>query len=447
MGIEPLDVLGGRGDIELWGDWYKGYVRKAHSYTVFNGIRKLSRRRAVVNMAKRICEDWANLLLNEKVSVTAENESATKALNEIFADNSLNVQANRLVELTFALGTGAFVEQIRGGKVKIDCVRAEYIYPIACEAGKITECAFGQKITIGRDERYYIQVHRRDERGGYYVENALFDKHGARLPLPDTVEEVYSAPDGKALFQIITPNIVNARRTDSPFGASVFSSALDELRGCDLIFDSLLNEFLLGKKRIFLPTSMIQMQTDEKGAVKPAFDPEDVVFHALRLGSDDKDNKPYEMNMDLRVNEHVAGLQTVMGMLSDKCGLGNDRYRYDEARHEVKTATEVISEKSELFQNLKKHEIILGEALRNMTEAALKLAGISDAGEITVQFDDSIIEDKASEFTQKTQLVGLNVLAPWELRAWYTGESEEEARKRCAEIAAASMPDSFEGDE
>lgn len=442
MGLEPIDAVGGRSDIRTWSAWYKGFVPDAHNYKVYNGIRHVTKRRATLGMAKRICEDWANLLLNEKVSISTEDEAETEVLEKILEDNNFYVQANRLVELTFALGIGAFVESVRGDKVRIDCVRAEYIYPLASENGKITECAFGQQVRKGKETLYYIQAHTKKRSGGYVIHNALFDENGTEQALPKNVREEYSVLGERPLFQIITPNIINARRTDSPFGPSVFAGAIDELKGCDLIFDSFLNEFTLGKKRIFIPVSMAQIQDDGKGKMKPVFDPNDVVFNAYK-GTDDE-NKPYEINMELRIEEHIAGLQHCLGMLSDKCGLGNDRYQYDSEGGAVKTATEVISDKSELYQNLKKHEIIIEDALKRMAEAALSLSG-ANVPKIKVSFDDSIIEDKGSEFSERMQLVANGVLAPWEMRAWYTGESDEEAKKKCEETAGEEID--FEGDE
>ncbi len=113
------------------------------------------------------------------------------------------------------------------------------------------------------------------------------------------------------------------------------------------------------------------------------------------------------------------------------CGLGNDRYRYDKGMQSVKTATEVISDKSELYQNLRKHELVFEEALVALGQAVLTLSGKGGAeAAIKVTFDDSIIEDKQSEFGEYMQLLGAGVLEKWEVRAWYTGESEEEAKSR-----------------
>lgn len=58
----------------------------------------------------RICEDRANLLLNEKVTISTSDDTSTELINEVLAKNNFRVRANQLSETTFALGTGAFVE-------------------------------------------------------------------------------------------------------------------------------------------------------------------------------------------------------------------------------------------------------------------------------------------------------------------------------------------------
>ena len=92
-------------------------------------------------MAKKVCEDWANLILNEKVAIKAGNYE--DRLNDIL-ENEFSTRGNQLIELSFALGTGAFVEY-KGKKdeVIIDFVRADMIYPLSYDNSKVTECAFG----------------------------------------------------------------------------------------------------------------------------------------------------------------------------------------------------------------------------------------------------------------------------------------------------------------
>lgn len=444
MGAKPIDIEGSRGDIELWNEWYKGFVPKVHRYRQYNGVKSVQMTRSGLRMAKKVCEDWANLLLNEKVVISCENEAQNELLADILEENNFRVQANKLCEITFALGTGAFVESIRGGKVKIDYVRAEYIYPLACEGGRITECAFCREVRRGKDIYYYIQLHV-IENGGYVVYNALYSDEGVRQDINalaargERIAEKFAAPQGVKLFQIVTPNIINSRRTASPFGVSVFAGALDTLEAVDIIFDSLMNEFKLGKKRLFMNTSTARMMMSEDGVKRPVFDPNDIAFYALDQGADLEGQKPLtEINMTLRVKDHEEGLERCLSLLSDLCGLGNDRYKVDYGGGAaVRTATEVISDKSELYQNLRKHELVFEEALISLGKAVLALSG-KGTGEIKVTFDDAIIEDKQSEFGEYMQLLGAGVLEAWEVRMWYTGESEEEAKMMVPQAAEVS---------
>lgn len=57
--------------IKLWDSWYRGNVAKFHSYRIYNGSGKHTNcRRKSLGMTKKVCEDIADLLLNEKVKNT-----------------------------------------------------------------------------------------------------------------------------------------------------------------------------------------------------------------------------------------------------------------------------------------------------------------------------------------------------------------------------------------
>ena len=94
-----------------WLDWYQGYVTDFHHYTVYNGIEMVGKDRYTLGMAKTISEDWANLLLNEKVKIYT-GTSFDEQLDKVFEYNNFQVKSNQLMELAFALGTGALVQYL-----------------------------------------------------------------------------------------------------------------------------------------------------------------------------------------------------------------------------------------------------------------------------------------------------------------------------------------------
>lgn len=419
------------GKIDEWSEWHRGKVKQFHSYLQYNGLKKISRERASLNMAKKVCEDWANLLMNEKVEGTTQNEEYDAVLKDVLTKNNFRVRSNQLIELTFALGTGAFVENLIGGTVSIDYITADMIFPLSYDNGKISDCAFASEIKKDGKKYYYIQFHLKQKNGGYIIENKYFDVNSGKEATNIFERVAPSVSSELPLFQIISPNIINNYDFSSPMGISVFANAIDVLKGIDLIYDSYQNEFRLGKKRIILPLTMAQIMRNENGDAIPVFDDNDTEFYAVK--ETDNFNQLKEINMEIRSESHLGALQNSLNLLSSLTGLGNDRFMFDKYKGEMKTATEVISEKSELFQNLKKHELILGAAIKKLYCAILYLNGKKiDETDIKIDFDDSIIQDKEKEFAQDLQLVSSGIMQKWEFRVKYFNESDEEAKKMCA---------------
>ena len=319
----------------------------------------------------------------------------------------------------------------------MDYIRADMIYPISWDNGEITECAFGSYRTDTGRESIYLQIHRLGSEEGenpdaYYIENHLIDaKTGEKLELGDT-EEIIDTRAEFPLFQIIVPNLQNNIELDSPMGISVYANAIDQLKGCDLIYDSYLNEFVLGKKRIIVPQSMAKIEMGQSGDIRPIFDPNDTVYYAMPTDRND-DNKITENNMQIRAQEHELGIQRALDLLSLKVGMGTGRYQFD-ASGGVKTATEVISDKSDLYQNLRKNEIPVKAAVIAMGKAIAFLDGKEEV-EVTVDFDDSIMEDSSATIDKNTKLVNAGLRSKLTAIMEIDKCSEEEAQKELERIA------------
>lgn len=393
--------------IDEWLEWYQGDVEKFHKYKVFNGVVTTEQKRYAMGMAKKVCEDWANLIMNEKVSIKAGEYE--KRLNDILESNNFQVRGNQLLELAFALGTGAFVEY-RGaaGNVIIDYIRADMIYPLSWDNGDIMECAFGTTRVIDGKENIYLQIHRfgREEDGEipelYYIENKYIDaESGKEIEAPEEIEPLVPTGYDRPLFQIISPNICNNIDLDSPLGISVYANCIAQLKGCDLIYDSYINEFVLGRKRILVPISVAKMQMQKDGVTAPVFDPSDSVYYQMP-GDRQEDLKLTEVDMNIRAQDHELAMQRSLDILSLKAGMGTGRFQFNASG--VKTATEVISDKSDLYQNLQRNEIPVKSALVSMVRA-ISFLDIGRGIEATVDFDDSIIEDSNTTIDRNIKLI------------------------------------------
>lgn len=426
--------------IDEWLDWYQGDVPNFHTYSVYNGVACAKQKRYRLGMAKKVCEDWANLLLNEKVSIKAGDYG--QRLNKIFLENNFRVRGNQLVEMAFALGTGAFVEYTDAdGKVVIDFVRADMIYPLSWDNGDITECAFGSARVVDGKEAMYLQIHRKgredaeeaEDPGLYYIENKYIDaESGKEIEAPESMLPKIATGYASPLFQILTPNVCNNIDLDSPLGISIYANSISQLKGCDLVYDSYMNEFVLGRKRILVPITMAKKMMEKDGVTAPSFDPNDTVYY-LMPGDSREDNKPEQVDMSIRAQEHELGIQRSLDILSLKVGMGTGRYQFNSSG--VKTATEVISDKSDLYQNRQRNALVIEAALVGMARAVAFLDAGTDHLEVTVDFDDSIIEDTNTTIDRNIKLVQAGLRSKLSAIMEINKCDEKEAQKELERIA------------
>lgn len=431
-----------------WKSWYQGYVKGFHNYTVQNGERQVKCSRYSLGMGKKLCEDWANLLMNEKVQITLEGQKEQDFIDLVLTENNFTVKANEMQELKSALGTVAYVPRVIGQEISesgdivpgnasgivLDYVTIENIYPLSWQNGYISECAFSSDVTRGGKDYLYLQIHRREDNGNYVIENRIYrydneqlaDEQLVNVKGFENIPPVVHTGSDKRQFVIDRPNIANNVNYLLPTGIAIYANAIDVLQGVDIAYDSYVNEFKLGKKRIMVKPSAAQYLDGT-----PAFDPDDVVFYVMPEDTEDG-AVVTPIDMTLRTAEHNTGIQDQLNILSSKCGFGETYYRFDGGS--VATATQVISENSTMFRTIKKHEIILEHALTELCRVLLRLgntamnAGLDENVEISIDFDDSIIEDKQTDFSRDMQLLSAGIMNDWEFRMKWMNEDEETAK-------------------
>lgn len=443
--------------VDEWKEWYDGDVDKFHNYTVYNGQKRISMHRYGLGMAKKVCEDWANLLMNEKVKVTLEGDAEQEFFDEVCKENNFEIKSNELEELTFFGGTTAIVvraadvpvneqtNEVTGtGRLLLDYAYMPNIYPLSWENGRIIECAFATRKVDGEDEYMYVQIHRLNEQKTYDIENYLFrDSDGVMSEVPlDTIDELadvsptVNTKEKERLFVINRPNIVNNVDPSLPLGISVYANAIPQLKGCDIAYDTYVNEMITGKKRLIVKAEALQSVDGH-----PTFDPDDVVFYALPEDSSSGREATMINPIDpqLRTVQLNEALQDMLNNLSAKCGFGQNQYKFDQGG--VATATQIVSENSTLFRTIKKHEIVLEDMLKELARTILRMGNLycgqslNTDVEITVDFDDSIIEDKQTEFMRDAQMVSMGVMNLWEFRMKYMNESEETAKAALPQLS------------
>lgn len=419
--------------MQTWLNWYKGYVADFHRYWIQTGQKRRTRmQRATLKMAKSVCAEHAKLLINDRVSISCDG---FKSLDELLARTDFRKQANRLVELAFALGTGAFVEyKDADGQPVIDFVRGDMIFPLKWRGQTVIDCAFGSRITLQDGKRgYYIQLHEQLPNQVYRIRNVYLNQEGKQIPAPEKVQESIITGSTAPLFQLIRPARVNTVDLDSPLGMSVFGDAIDPLRGVDLVYDSYLNEFNLGRKRCMVPQSMATMLQEKDGVIAPNFDPRDTVFYVYEQSPDGKQDMRF-IDPTLRVEEHTKALQQMLDLLSFKCDLGVGRFRFEGGT--VKTAKEVIAQNSDLYQSIKRNEQVIESAVFDLIRALAFLSGQQNPAKLTpvITFDDSIFEDDDATATRNVLLANAGLRSKTDAIMSIDRVDEGVAKKKAAAI-------------
>lgn len=474
-----------------WMDIYKGFYKAWHeiSMKTIRDPKGKKRIMSTMNAGKMACSQMARYVWNEQCSITAsmsnregEEDPLNDFLQEVLRENRFYTAFGDLLEKSFALGGGAVREWVEipkdrdgndtgEGRIRIGYTMASQFVPTAWDNSRVKAGIF-----ISREARegyYYTIVEwHRLEGTTYRVTNDLY-----RMPIKETDEpqnilgwwyplnEMYPllSPDTtimdveNAFFQYIRPFGANYADDNSPLGMSIYAPALGTLHGLDIMFDSLQREFVLGKKRIIAPARAMKNAPGlNNGAPQRYFDADDEVWEALATDTNE-DLKIVDNSVDLRVEPHIAGINGDLAILCSQIGFDPGTLSFDTNRG-LKTATEVISENSKTFGTVKAHENVIRDSLEQMVRAIFELAvhyGLTYNGqsiesliaggyEISVQFDDSIIEDKSAEINRGVMLVGAGLMSRKTFLMKNLGLTEDDAKKELAQITEENKANTVE---
>lgn len=409
-----------------------------------------------MRMAKKVCEDWASLLLNEKTTLTIEGAKESDFLQGNDGESGILGQlhfwpeANALVEKAFYSGTGAFILKIDGmqiqdgfvaagesTKIRIEYLPAQCIIPLTVQGGDIIEAAFISEVIQNGKTYLYLEEHCK-EPDGYVIKNRYFRNDNNQMeevPLPAGIAPVFRTRSPYPLFAIVRPNIVNPYDYSLGMGVSVFAGAIDNLKGVDLAYNNFCRDFELGGKKVFYNESLIKDCYDAQGNLFRVVPDETLQQLFIKVGEPDLDDKNpiTEFNPTLRVTENIDGIQAHLDYLSFKCGLGTKHYQFNAGS--IVTATQYSGDKQELVQNASKHCIVLANALQRIMRAIL-WAGknvmnlpLNPEASIAVNFDDGYIIDAETERMRDLQEVRDGLMQRWEYRVKWYGEDEAKAKR------------------
>lgn len=414
-------------------DWYSSLEQSAADRRTYK-VDRIS-----IKPARMVCQEWASLMMNERTIVSTEDEAANSWLETYLGRSGFLSSGQRLVERAFALGTAAWALRVTGmaegaalspgARIVAQRFDARQIVPLSYDEDSCAECAFVSQVVAHGRRLTQLQSHLLSGDGTYRIETALFDDKGRPVEVPGIVP-VFETRSAAPLFSLVRPGLENTHCDYSPSGVSVFDDAIGAVMLTDEAVDNMHRDIWLGQKMLFLDERMLQ--TDASGNVTVPRARDQQLFRKTEV--DAGNDLIEEYNPDLRVTDNRLALRTGLQLLGSRCGMGADYFDIEGASS-VKTATEVISEQSDLFRNLRKHENALEPAIRTIVAGILTLARTvtgaplpEDPGGITVRFDDSIIEDAEAQRRRDLTDIAAGLMRPWEYRRKWYGEDEATAR-------------------
>lgn len=443
--------------IDKWKALYSGYLAEHHEYMDFNIEKGKHRKtRHTLGMPKVVTEEIATLIYNEKVQISiSEKEKETSDVNEfiqqVLKANKFNTKFPELLEKMFALGGAVLKPYVDEQGIKLQFVTADAFIPISYSAtGEIDEGVFITEQVKGQYRYTHLEWYIKDEDGVYAIEHDLYrtdknkeDELGIKVELqelyPDMQFDVWRFPGvTRPMFVYLKPNIANNIDFSSPLGISLYANAMDTMKAIDIAFDSFIREFRLGKKRIMVPRQALRTVVDpETGEFKRYFDASDEVFQGYDAGPGNE--KIEDMSVELRVDEHISAVNALLNLFAMQTGFSAGSFSFD--GQSVKTATEVVSENSKTFRTKQSHEVVIEDALKHLIHVIVEMEKVfgeqdftTSEFEITVQFDDSIAQDRTADGAFYVSMVTSGLMSKMKAMMLQFGYSKEEAQKEIEQM-------------
>lgn len=399
-------------------------------YEEKEGSTRYKVHRRSIHPARRVCNEWASLLMNDKTEAVCEDEAATEWLRGYLDRMCFWANGQDMVTDAFGLGTAAWAVWVdqSDGTVRPRRYDARMVLPLTWDDEAVTECAFVTKAYADGREVDQLQLHTK-EADGYHIRTRIFDAESGDELYDEGVTEDLATHSEWPTFAVVKPAVPNTRVMFSPYGQSVFADCVDVMQSVDLCFDAIFKEVDLAKMRVLMSDTLFEVERKDGKLNYIPFGKADTTAFRKVAGGDDF---IHEWAPQMRTEAQKSAYRLAIQTMGDLCGFGPQYFDIDKAGG-VKTATEIASDNAALMRNIRKHENALQGAIVGICHALMHCCrefggeAVPEEGAIRVMWDDSIITDTAAEKAQ--DMAELNVtMQPWEYRAKWYGEDEQTAR-------------------
>ena len=334
--------------------------------------------------------------------------------------------------------------------IEVDFIQADAFYPLAFNAsGDITEAAFVQTKTDKEFTYRKLEYHKLIN-NKVIVKNRAFramndnnqlntgseSELGKEIPLTDVPEWKDLKPErtianvDRLLFAYFKMPEANTIDPLSPLGVSGYSRAVDLIKQADIQFSRLMWEYQATEAAIDIDRDALLDVNDRQGNthyVNPIL--QQRLFRPIDLG----ESNTYQPYLPaIRDASLVNGLNTILMRIEDVCAIS--RGTISDASVEAKTATEIKILKNRTYEANNNIQQALQRALEDVVyimDVYATLYNIVKDGnyEASFEWDDSVLVDVDEELNKRLSLLQQGLMSKLELRMWYFGETEAQARE------------------
>lgn len=454
-GYSPANCMDSR--IAAWWSWYQAS----------NGFYAAERRdtgrgpepsgRLSLRPARAAADEWASLVMDEKTAIGSADDDLSRWLSERFG-TFVSEQADSLA-LAFALGSGVWACQFdgiteastAGATARVEFYDAGAVIPLATDGRESVSVALVGRVLVGGRTYDQLQVHEpvAETGGTYHLRTWLFDPWAqGREVASDLVVADLDTGSTLPTYAFVRPALANTYEDFTPLGVSVYDDAVDAIKNVDAAFDAMYWRTRLCVPRVFVDEAGVKRdpvtgREDLSGTV------DGLLFKGLR-GAVGQGVPITVYNPETRAAESQVALNDALSLFSIKCGFGPNYFSYTR-QGGLKTAREVVSDNSVLYRNLRKHEGVVGAALRRLmlgaysAERSLRGLPVAPGASVTVTWDDSVVEDADAERETMKDDVARGLCPRWRYVMKYYDLSEAEAREFTGESGDVALPAEDEG--
>lgn len=342
----------------------------------------------------------------------------------------------------------------KNGHIYFDYTMAWSLYPVSFDDdGSLKDVIFRDTFVDGKIVYTRLERHEVTEKGIRVTQRAFKSQNqdyiGVEIPLSDVEQWKDLAPEALLTdtegqmfgwFKVASANNVDV---DGPLGVSVFHKAADVIKEADMQYSRLLWEYEASEMAIDVDPTVLRPKAGENGKMEvPKLNQR--LFRGVDLGED----STYRVfNPTIRDASLIAGLNQLLMRIEDLSGLA--RGTLSDANSEARTATELRILKQRTYATIADNQAAVETCLRDVVRAMDKYATIyklapEGAYEVSFEWDDSIITDQSQQLAERMELMSQGVISKVELRQWYCGETEAQAKSAIAQIQADMLAQNVE---